>query len=57
MLFSLFLFLYISLSLLSINGVIEIKLMQADEMKNVLHAKSVSYQKRPGAWRKGTRDC
>lgn len=57
MLFSLFLFLYISLSLLSINGVIEIKLMQADEMKNVLHAKLVSYQKRPGAWRKGTRDC
>lgn len=38
-----------SLSLLSINAMIEIKLMHANEMKNVLHAKSVSYQKRSGA--------
>lgn len=45
----LFVFFYFSLSpfylfllSLSINAMIEIKLMQADEMKNVLYAKSVS---------------
>lgn len=33
---------YLFLLSLSINAMIEIKLMQADEMKNVLYAKSVS---------------